>query len=72
MDLFRFFWRELKLSGARVYEAQDFDQAIELAATGTLPLDESITDVRPWRVRGRHSRYGTGWRMMKILVRCTE
>ena len=33
VDLFRFFWRELKLSGARVYEPEDFELAIELAAT---------------------------------------
>src|SRR6266849_1574340 len=29
IDLFRFFWRELRLCGARVYEAEDFELAIE-------------------------------------------
>ncbi|HWB96206.1 MAG TPA: alcohol dehydrogenase catalytic domain-containing protein, partial [Bryobacteraceae bacterium] len=28
VDLFRFFWRELRLCGARVYEHQDFEKAI--------------------------------------------
>jgi 2-desacetyl-2-hydroxyethyl bacteriochlorophyllide A dehydrogenase len=47
VDLFRFFWRELKLIGARVYEPEDFDEAIRLAASGKLPLDRLITQVSP-------------------------
>ena len=47
VDLFRFFWRELRLIGARVYEPQDFEQAIALAASGVLPLDRLITQVSP-------------------------
>jgi 2-desacetyl-2-hydroxyethyl bacteriochlorophyllide A dehydrogenase len=47
VDLFRFFWREIKLIGARVYEPQDFDEAIALAASGTLPLDKMITQILP-------------------------
>jgi (R,R)-butanediol dehydrogenase/meso-butanediol dehydrogenase/diacetyl reductase len=47
VDLFRFFWRELNVQGARVYENQDFDHAIELAAAGKLPLDRIISQVRP-------------------------
>jgi 2-desacetyl-2-hydroxyethyl bacteriochlorophyllide A dehydrogenase len=47
VDLFRFFWRELKLIGARVYEPQDFEEAIQLAASGGLPLDQLITQVSP-------------------------
>lgn len=45
VDLFRFFWREIKLIGARVYEPEDFEEAIELAASGNLPLEEMITQV---------------------------
>lgn len=47
VDLFRFFWRELRLIGARVYEPQDFEEAIALAANGELPLQELITEVSP-------------------------
>jgi len=47
VDLFRFFWRELRLIGARVYEPQDFDEAIRLAASGELPLEPLITQVSP-------------------------
>jgi len=47
VDLFRVFWRELRLRGARVYEPVDFERAIELAASETLPLDRIATDRRP-------------------------
>src|ERR1017187_119499 len=73
VDLFRFFWRELKLSGARVYEAQDFELAIELAAAGRLPLGKLITDALPLSglEEGMHRMEGGG-ACMKILVRCTD
>lgn len=47
VDLFRFFWREIKLIGARVYEPVDFDEAIALAASGDLPLEKMITQISP-------------------------
>ena len=47
VDLFRFFWRELKLIGARVYEPEDFDEAIALAASDALPLEKMITKISP-------------------------
>lgn len=47
VDLFQFFWRELRLIGARVYEPADFDEAIALAASGSLPLEKLITAVAP-------------------------
>jgi (R,R)-butanediol dehydrogenase/meso-butanediol dehydrogenase/diacetyl reductase len=47
VDLFRFFWRELRLCGARVYEPGDFNQATALAASGALPLERLISAKRP-------------------------
>ncbi|MEX0281277.1 MAG: zinc-binding dehydrogenase [Arenibacterium sp.] len=47
IDLFQFFWRELKLIGARVYEPADYDKAIELVANGAVDADTIITDVSP-------------------------
>ncbi|MBC7920060.1 MAG: alcohol dehydrogenase catalytic domain-containing protein [Ferruginibacter sp.] len=47
VDLFRFFWRELRLIGARVYEPEDFEEAIALAAGGALPLASLITQISP-------------------------
>ena len=73
VDLFRFFWRELKLCGARVYEPQDFEEAIALAASGTLPLDRIVTGVRPLDglADAMHQLEGGG-PVMKILVQCAE
>lgn len=45
VNLFHFFWKELEMVGARVYEAADFDQAIKMVANGDLNLDPFITSV---------------------------
>lgn len=47
IDLFRFFWRELELFGARVYEPQNYDQAIALLQAGDIATDTMITDEAP-------------------------
>lgn len=47
VNLFKFFWSELKMIGARLYEEQDFDEAIKLAADGSLAIDRLITEIRP-------------------------
>jgi threonine dehydrogenase-like Zn-dependent dehydrogenase len=47
VNLFKFFWSEIKMIGARLYEEQDFDEAIRLAAGGKLHLDKLITQVNP-------------------------
>jgi 2-desacetyl-2-hydroxyethyl bacteriochlorophyllide A dehydrogenase len=70
VDLFRFFWRELRLLGARVYEHQDFEEAIQLAAAGAIPLDKIITDVRPLEELDAGFRLmEQGGQVMKILVK---
>jgi len=69
VDLFRFFWRELKLFGARVYEHQDFEKAIQLAAAGAIPLDKIITDVRPLdQLETGFKLMESGGQAMKILL----
>ena len=45
VDLFKFFWKELELLGARVYEHEDFEQAIKLIADGSLDLEPLISSV---------------------------
>jgi len=72
VDLFRFFWRELRLIGARVYEPQDFEKAIQLADSGALPLDKIVTKVVPLEGLGSAFReMESGGEVMKILVRCS-
>ena len=73
VHLFQFFWRELKLIGARVYEAQDFEKAITLAAEGTLPLERVVTRVLPLEELTEGFReMERGGEAMKILMRCSE
>jgi threonine dehydrogenase-like Zn-dependent dehydrogenase len=47
IDLFQFFWRELNLIGARVYEPEDYEKAIAIIASGGVDADTVITDVAP-------------------------
>jgi (R,R)-butanediol dehydrogenase / meso-butanediol dehydrogenase / diacetyl reductase len=71
--LFRFFWRELKLAGARVYEPEDFEKAIHIAASGHLPIDRLITEVLPLdHLEEAMHRMERGGDCMKILIRCTD
>ena len=73
VDLFRFFWRELRLTGARVYEPEDFEAAIGLASNGQLPLERLITMVVPLDRLGDGLRQlERGGDVMKILVNCAE
>ena len=69
IDLFRFFWRELRLKGVRVYESRDFADAIALAATGDLPIDKLITDIRPLSaLKSGFEDMERGGQVMKILL----
>jgi len=72
VDLFRFFWRELKMIGVRVYEPEDFEEAIRMVAEGLLPLDRLITRVAPLadvqEVFDAIARSPAG---MKYLLKCT-
>jgi (R,R)-butanediol dehydrogenase / meso-butanediol dehydrogenase / diacetyl reductase len=73
IDLFRFFWRELRLLGARVYEPEDFEAAIRLAASGSLPIDRIITSIRPLEgLAGAMEELESGGKVMKILVECAK
>ena len=46
IDLFQFFWREIELLGARVYTADDFDEAIQMIASGSIDCESIITEVQ--------------------------
>jgi threonine dehydrogenase-like Zn-dependent dehydrogenase len=69
MNLHRFFWRELKLRGARVYEPEDFERAIELAASGALPLESLITARWPLeQLQRAFETLETSSDQMKVLI----
>jgi 2-desacetyl-2-hydroxyethyl bacteriochlorophyllide A dehydrogenase len=69
VDLFRFFWRELELRGARVYEAEDYDEAIRIAASGELPLDRLVTETTGLEgLQSGFEKMDAGGECMKILI----
>jgi len=45
VNLFKFFWSELEMIGARLYEEQDFEEAIRLAAEKKLAADKLISGI---------------------------
>ena len=47
VNLFKFFWSEIRMIGARLYEPEDFEAAIELLGKQRLPIDSLITQVNP-------------------------
>ena len=70
VDLFRFFWRELTLIGARLYDRTDFERAIELAASGSVPTASLVTGVVSMaEAQDAYRALETG-QSMKILIDC--
>lgn len=47
VNLFKMFWKELQLIGARVYEPEDYEAAIDLITKNELPFEALITKVEP-------------------------
>jgi (R,R)-butanediol dehydrogenase/meso-butanediol dehydrogenase/diacetyl reductase len=72
VNLFRVFWRELTLIGARVYERADFTQAVRLLEIGAIPAAELITAVEPLeRVVAAFAELESG-SAMKVLITFNE
>lgn len=70
VDLFRFFWRELEMLGARVYEPEDYERAIELLAGKFLEVETLITDIKSLEEIGQaFSDLDGNPTAMKTLVR---
>lgn len=73
MNLHRFFWRELTLVGARLYERCDFEKAVALVADGTIPVERLISKVVPLtQAPAAFEALEGGGDVMKILVDCTD
>ncbi len=72
VDLFQFFWKELQMFGARVYETEDFDRAIELAAGGSIPLEKLISKkIELHALQAAFETISDGADVMKILIKCS-
>ncbi|MFI9562808.1 zinc-binding dehydrogenase [Streptomyces rishiriensis] len=73
VNLHRFFWRELTLVGARLYERGDFERAVALVAEGTIPAGRLISKVVPLpQAPAAFEALEGGGDVMKILVDCTD
>jgi (R,R)-butanediol dehydrogenase / meso-butanediol dehydrogenase / diacetyl reductase len=73
IDLHRFFWRELTLVGARLYDRGDFEKAVALVADGTVPVERLITKIVPMaEAPAAFEALESGGDVMKILVDCTD
>jgi threonine dehydrogenase-like Zn-dependent dehydrogenase len=73
IDVFQFFWRELTMVGARVYEREDYDTAIDLLHTGTVAAKTLITHVEPLtNAAGAFDILRRGGNVMKVLIDCQE
>ena len=71
VDLFRVFWRELELAGARVYERRDFERAVELLAVGAIPAARLISAVEPLeRTADAFATLESGGEVVKVLIDC--
>jgi (R,R)-butanediol dehydrogenase/meso-butanediol dehydrogenase/diacetyl reductase len=69
--LFDFFWKELRMVGARVYEPEDYERAIDLLAADALPLERLISAVEPLdRLPSVFEALDGEAEAMKILVDC--
>ena len=72
VNLFRVFWRELDLIGARVYERADFEHAVGLLAKAPFRQRALITRIEPLsRVAAAFETLEAG-EAMKILIACGE
>lgn len=71
IDLFQFFWREIELFGARVYEPEDYDEAIRIVASGALQADTLITDIKSLeQISGAFAELSGNPQAMKTLIAC--
>lgn len=71
VNLHRVFWRELTIVGARVYERADFERAVELVSSGSVPARALISHVEPLGSAAsafEALEHGVG--TMKVLIDC--
>jgi (R,R)-butanediol dehydrogenase/meso-butanediol dehydrogenase/diacetyl reductase len=70
VDLHRIFWRELRIIGTRVYEPQDFEKAIAVAAADPAGLARLITSRRPLEeLAATMADLSRGTSDMKVLIK---
>ncbi|GIF64026.1 Zn-dependent alcohol dehydrogenase [Asanoa ishikariensis] len=69
VNLHRFFWRELELLGARLYERDDMAEAVRLVASGAVAPERLISRVEPVEaVDAAFTALERGGGVMKVLI----
>ncbi|MEV2238316.1 alcohol dehydrogenase catalytic domain-containing protein [Micromonospora sp. NPDC049891] len=68
VNLHRFFWRELELLGARLYQRDDMAEAIRLVASGAIPARQLISRVEPPEAAAEAFTALEGGGVMKVLL----
>lgn len=69
MNLMAAFWKELDFRGARVYERQDFNDAVTLLQEGVIPVETLITDVAPLSDTPQAiERLASGDEIVKLII----
>ncbi|MEU8183179.1 alcohol dehydrogenase catalytic domain-containing protein [Micromonospora sp. NPDC049044] len=72
VNLHRFFWRELELLGARLYQRDDMEEAIRLVASGAIPAQQLISRVEPVEAASAAFTALEGGGVMKVLLDLRE
>ena len=73
VNLFQLFWKELEIIGARVYEEEDYEKAIEFVAENRLPLEKLITAVEPLEdIQSVFEKIDKNPNGMKVLLDCQQ
>jgi (R,R)-butanediol dehydrogenase/meso-butanediol dehydrogenase/diacetyl reductase len=68
-DLMAAFWKELDISGARVYQREDFEEAVALLAEGAIPAESLISEIVPLSQAGRaFDRVASGGDVVKVMI----
>jgi 2-desacetyl-2-hydroxyethyl bacteriochlorophyllide A dehydrogenase len=70
VDLFHIFWRELTVLGARVYQRQDFETAVDLIAQGRIPVEALISRIMPMDDVSEAFALLEKGAAMKVLIDC--
>lgn len=72
IDMFRFFWREIELIGARVYQPDDYENALSLIESGSIDCKTMITDIQPLdSINAAFEQLSGNSKAMKTLIKCS-
>ncbi|NME69689.1 zinc-dependent alcohol dehydrogenase [Flammeovirga aprica] len=73
VDLFKFFWSEIELLGARLYEEDDYEEAIRIADSGFVPFEQLITKVDSLdNIQAVFDEIDQNPEGMKYLIKCND